>query len=213
MEKILVNLGYFLMLLALIVRDILWLRSILMCGQLTLAIYAILVNNTNVAFWNSLFFTINTIQVIRLIRERRPIKLAEELEDLYTNVFSTMTRREFLFFWNMGSIKEISNDFLIREGRHLERLYLLLSGSVGVIKDGRNLAKLSRGKFIAEMSFLTGETASADIKANGFVRYNSWNQEKLRSLEQLNPELLIKIQNILGKDLVFKIKTASENGT
>jgi len=211
METILVNLGYLLMLLALIVRDILWLRSILMSGQLLLAVYNFHIDNKIVACWNILFFCINTIQVIRLIRERRPIELPLDLADLHKTIFSTMSRREFLYFWHMGSIKEFSDNYIIRANQHLNELYLILLGSVNVMKDGKKLAELSKGRFIAEMSFLTGEPASADIIAEGQVRYISWNQEKLRSLEQLNPELLIKIQNILGKDLVGKIKVASNN--
>jgi len=59
------------------------------------------------------------------------------------------------------------------------------------------------------MSFLTGKTASADVYANGTVRYISWNQKKLKDCERLNPQLLIKIQNVLGKDLADKIHSSS----
>ena len=59
------------------------------------------------------------------------------------------------------------------------------------------------------MSFLTGEVATADTIANGNVRFLAWNQDKLRHLDQLNPQLLIKIQNILGKDLVAKLKSTT----
>ena len=208
-ERILVNLGYFLMLLGLIVRDILWLRSILMSGQLLLACYAIMINNHATAFWNTLFFLINTFQVIRLIRERKPIKLPTYLEELHKEIFSVMTQHELLYFWNLGSKKKTNNDLLIQEGEHLDELLLILSGNVDVIKNGNNITTLSSGDFIAEMSFLTEEPATADIVAKGEIEYITWNQEKLRSLGQLNPELLIKIQNILGKDLVNKIKDVS----
>ena len=56
------------------------------------------------------------------------------------------------------------------------------------------------------MSFLTGEEATANVIAQGNVKYIAWEQEKLKSLKQLNPDLLIKIQNILGKDLTMKLK-------
>ncbi len=54
-EKVLINLGYVLMLLAFAVRDILWLRSILIGGQLSIMAYALSINNNIVAFWNILF--------------------------------------------------------------------------------------------------------------------------------------------------------------
>ncbi len=209
-EKILVNVGYILMLLALVVRDMLVLRSLLMSGQLFITIYSLSIDNNAVAFYNTLFFIINSIQVIRLFRERRPIELSEELAELHKKIFSTMSKREFLTFWNMGYINEDSDSFIIKKGEHMDRLYLILSGFVDVLKNGRRITRLAKGSFIAEMSFLTGEPASADIQANGSVKHISWNQDKLRHMDQLHPDLLIKIQNILGKDLVNKIKIASE---
>ncbi len=209
-EKILVNAGYIIMLLALAVRDMLMLRSILMTSQLFIVIYAILIKNSDVAFWISLFFLINAVQLIRLIRERRPIELFDELEELYGLIFTSMSKREFLLFWNMGTRDKGADEKMIKKGERLDKLFLILSGSVEVIKDGKKIAYLTKGNFIAEMSFLTGEPASADIIAKGAVEYICWNQDKLRNIGRLHQTLLIKLQNILGKDLVNKIKIASE---
>jgi hypothetical protein len=209
MTQVIVNLGYALGLIALTVKDVLWLRSILMLSQLSLFSYALLMGNTNVAFWNILFFAINSIQVARLVRERRPLAIPAELQDLYTHVFRDMTPREFLYFWNTGHIDEVQDQILIQTGERMENISLILSGCVSVIKNNAVIAELTRGSFLAEMSFLTGEPASADVKANGTVRYICWEQEKLRGLKQLNPVLLIKIQNVLGKDLAGKVKASS----
>ncbi|HFE64193.1 MAG TPA: cyclic nucleotide-binding domain-containing protein [Caldithrix sp.] len=210
MLQVFLNLGYGLMLIALAVREIFWLRTILIAAQLSLFTYAIAAHNNNVAFWNFLFFVINTYQVIRLLKERRPIEIPQELEDIYANVFSTMTRREFLYFWHIGSRTEANNVQLIKQGVPLTELYFILKGKVNVIKDGRKIAELGRGSFVAEMSFLTGEPASARVVADGQIEHISWKQEKIRSLEQLNPNLFIKIQNILGRDLAGKVKMASD---
>ena len=209
MEQIFPHLGYGLMLLALAVRDILWLRSILVFAQLSLAAYAIMANNMAVAFWNVLFVCINSIQVVRILKERRPVELPADAADLYTEMFSVMSRREFLFFWQRGTINEVCDTWITREGERQNELSLILSGTVQVVKNGSAIARLSRGSFIAEMSFLTGEPASADVIAQGRVHCISWQQETLRSLEQANPQLLIKIQGVLGRDLVDKIRTAS----
>lgn len=208
--QVLVNIGYVFMLAALTVRDILWLRSLLVSAQLSLFSYGIISGNIPVAFWNALFFVINTYQVVRLIQQRRPIDLPEDLIDLYENIFPTMRRREFLYFWQMGNIHELKHKKLISKGENQKNLLLILSGEVEVKSTGKLIAKLSRGSFVAEMSFLTGEPATADVFVPEKASYISWNQQKLRSLEQLNPDLLIKIQNILGKDLTSKLKKDSE---
>ena len=109
MTYILVNLGYFFMFLALAAKDILLLRSILILGQLSLVSFGYFSDNLYVSFWNVLFFGINSFQIARLLRERRKIELPGELRDLYEQVFHSMSRREFLMFWNMGRVLDAMN--------------------------------------------------------------------------------------------------------
>ena len=211
--QVLINLGYIFMLAALAARDILWLRGLLVSAQISLFSYGLLSGNKPVMFWNALFFLINGYQVVRLIRQRSPIEIPDELTDLYEKIFSSMRRREFLYFWQMGNIHEVKHKRLISKGEPQKNLLLILSGEVHV-KNGDNLiATLSRGSFVAEMSFMTGDPATADVFVPDKAAYISWDQQKLRSLKQLNPDLLIRIQNILGKDLTSKLKkdSAAEN--
>ena len=208
-SHIILNLGYGLGIVALAVRDVLWLRSILMVSQLSLCTCATMLGNYNAAFWNLTFVCINLYHVIRLIRERRPIELPAELVDLHERIFSSMSKKEFLYFWQTGNARVVQDQLLIREGERQEDVSLILSGCVAVLKGGRTLAELGRGSFVAEMSFLTGDPASADVQASGEVEYVSWQQEKLRGLKMLNPGLYMKIQHILGKDLAGKVKASS----
>ena len=211
MTQYIVNLGYALGLAALAVKDVLWLRCILVLSQVSLSTYAILTGNLNVAFWNLLFLVINSVRIIHLMRERRPIPLPEELADLYHQVFSSMSTKEFLYFWNTGQISKTQNERLVKQGETLEKLSLILSGEVDIIINKKTVAQLQPNSFFAEMSFLTGDPASADVVAHGEIEYISWEQEKLHQLKLLNPTLLIKIQNILGKDLAGKVKASSRD--
>ncbi|MCP4196766.1 MAG: hypothetical protein GY762_06405 [Proteobacteria bacterium] len=43
-------------------------------------------------------------------------------------------------------------------------LLLILDGKVSVIKRDVQVAELSRGSFVADMSFMTAEPATADVK-------------------------------------------------
>ena len=51
--------------------------------------------------------------------------------------------------------------------RDRENLLLVLDGISCVEFDGKKIAFLDRGSFIAEISFLTGEPASAYVRADG----------------------------------------------
>ena len=114
-----------------------------------------------------LFVIVNTIQIARIINERHPRFIPEELIDLYDCNFSELTSKESLYFWNMGTLKEVTDEYFIRSGQTQENLLLVLDGISGVEFDGKKIAILDRGSFIAEISFLTGEPASADVRADG----------------------------------------------
>ena len=88
-------------------------------------------------------------------------------------------------------------------------LFFLISGRARVEKGGQTIATLSRGSFAAGLSFLSREPASADVLAEGAVEFNSWNQKKLRRLNKIDPELYVKIQGILGRDISNKMRAAS----
>lgn len=209
-NKALVNSGYFMQLIALLTKDILWLRAILIVAQSVVCAYAYRIGVMPIFFWNIAFVTINIVRLAGILNERRPIKLPSAEEDVYRLAFAAMTRREFLYLWEMGHTQEHDNQQLIHEGEKQKDLVLLLDGCVSVQRAGQHLARLGRGTFIAEMSFVSGDPASADVMADGRVRTRAWSQEKLFALEQLNPSLLIKLQNILARDLSSKVKAANQ---
>jgi voltage-gated potassium channel len=130
---------------------------------------------------------------------------------LYRQLFASMSRREFLLLWEMGDPRLYNGQQLVREGEKQAELVLLLDGEVSVRKGGHEIARLGRGTFVAEMSFVTGEPASADVIADGAVRCLAWPQEKLHHLERLNPALLVKLQKILARDLSGKVKAANRS--
>jgi len=208
LESVVLNASYGLIVIALLVRDILWLRSIIIVSELCMISYGLIVGNSMIPLWNSVFLAINSIQVIRLLLERRPIQLPPELLIIYEKVFRIMSKREFLYFWNTGKRFKEDDNYLCKEGEIQQELMLIISGEVIIEKLKKEITRLSTGSFVAEMSFLTSEPASADVKSNGCVEYIAWSQEQLKNLNHINPDLLIKIQVIIGKDLSSKLKSS-----
>lgn len=202
---VVMHLGYALNLASLAVRDVLWLRSIMLVSQGLLGFASFWIANYNVFFWNSVFIMVNAYHVVRIARERQPIPLPADIQDIYEEVFAAMTRREFLNFWLTGHVEEVRGP-LVEQGSRPERIMMVLEGSASVRKGGRELGRLGRKRFIAEMSFLTGDPASADVVAEQPVMIIGWEQSKLRSLSRLNPSLLNRLNQILGRDVVRKVK-------
>lgn len=201
-----VHLGYLLQLFALLARDVLWLRGILVVAQSVLAFYAWTQGLWPYVFWNLLFVAINTYWVSLLLRERRAVKIPGDLKTIHEKHFTALSPPEFLRLWQTGVRKSGTDLTLIRQGTQPEALYFLLEGEAVVRQDGRKVAHLGVGSFIGEMSLLTGEVCTADVAALGRIEFIAWPAQQLAQLRGRNPMLWSKVQSVLGHDLVEKIK-------
>jgi len=204
------HLGYLFTFLALSVKDMLRLRIILAIAQILLGFYQLSVLRFDVVIWNTIFTIVNIYHIVRIINERKIVFIPDEIKDIYNDIFNDFTSREFMNFWNLGEYKKSSNTLLIKEGEKQKNLYLILKGDVTVKRNENVLNTLKRGKFIAEMSLITDEPASANIYSNNNMEYIAWNQSELKHFQSSNKTLWIKLHNILSKDLIDKIKTTGK---
>ena len=202
---IFLNLGYFIVFLALAIREILWLRITITLGQSTLFSYSMLNGNYNIAFWNSVFVMVNIIQIIIIYRERQQLEIPEEVQDIYESIFHTNTDRQFLYFWDHGKIRFVENKTIIKAGDIQKDLMLVLNGTAKVMRGKDVIAKLHRGQFIAEISYITGKTASADVEVGEGLTYMTWDREILDNLRKTKPAIMEKLDRILTLDIAEKL--------
>ncbi len=205
-----VNCGYVLMLAGFFLRDVMWLRAAVATGQAFVAVSGGLAGRPWVLFWNALFMLINALWAARIYHERRPVSIPAEIRDLYDQIFAALSPKEFLAFWSSGIVKDWESGVVVRAGETPRDIFLVIDGMARVEHGGRVLSSLSRGRFFAEMSFLTGQPASADIHGGGNLRAISWPQQQLRDLKKAKPALFMKLQGILGCDIAAKLREANE---
>ena len=206
-KMILLNSYYVGLAVALLIKDILWLRTVMIIAGICVITYGILSSNNVIVGWNSLFATINIFQVIRILIENKGVKIDENVLDIYNNVFSDMAKKEFLRFWKQGQIlSSNSGDIICKDGVIQEDIFFIINGKVTVQKNEKKIVELSRGHFVAEMGFLTGKPASADVIAGENLRYIMWSYKKLKHLNEINPDFLGKLQLIISKDLTQKLR-------
>ncbi|MGY8782339.1 MAG: cyclic nucleotide-binding domain-containing protein [Fidelibacterota bacterium] len=204
---IILNIGYALTFVALAIREVLWLRITLTAAQITLFTYHYFyAANSSASFWTSVFVIVNSYNIFKIFLERRPKIIPDEIRDLYEGIFKNLTASEFLYFWNMGTIKSVNDDYFIHSGEKQNNLLLVLSGMANVEVNKKPIASLGRGSFIAEISFLTGEPASADVLAKGEVIFIAWKSERLKNLHHDNSVFWMKLQHALSEDLIKKVK-------
>ena len=205
--EIIIHLAYLITFIALSIRDVLFLRIVLSFACCLQVVYQYGFNdNPDIAFWNALFLITNLIQVAKLVKERSPVKIPDDIVDIYRTKFSDMTHREFLYFWSLGKQKDVNDISLISEGEYQKSLFLILSGTAAVSRDSRVIATLHRPEFVGEISFITREPASANVDAKSRLYYIEWDQEELRRLKIKNSQFWTKLNQCLGEDLAKKIK-------
>jgi len=208
----LLNIGFFFNFIALAFREILWIRVLLTMGYLlrffTQYYYE---SNINSSIWMIVFVIINLIQIIQILNERRKRHIEPKIVDLFETVFKSFTSYEFLTFWKRGVIKTFEPDsIIINAGEKQYSMMLILDGEVDVLKENKVITYLSRGHFVGEISFVSKEETIADVKAKTNVTYIMWTKKQIDDLKRDNKIFWIKLQNILMKDMIGKIKRSNK---
>lgn len=205
----LVHLANVFYLAAYLVKDILWLRVVTclagVCLLGTLAVQPVL---PWVAIaWNLLFLIINTVHIHLLWLERRPVALHPEEQRLHELVFHALRPRELKRLLAIGELRaHAAGERLVARGQPLDHLMVIVDGEARVHVGDRALAQLGPGKFIGELSYLTGQPPGAEVRAEGALRVAAWECTRLRAHLERRPEVRGALQHVLGADLASKLR-------
>lgn len=205
LEALLLHASNATVLLAFLFKDILWLRLIMVVSSLFMIGYGRISGQEMLAGWEVLFLAINAYHIVVLFKEREPLRLQGRLGEIHKQVFHEFSERDFLKLWNFGSERIYDGTPIVRQGETPADLLFIVEGKARVIKGKKTLVTLTSHDFIAEMSFLTGQPATATVRAQGPVRVRSWSQSALHDLESIDPPLMARIRSILGRDLSRKL--------
>ena len=74
------------------------------------------------------FIQINIMQIFIIYRDRQAVMIPEQIRDLYENIFSSMTNRELLNFWDHGKLHHADKETFITIGSTQSDLMLILNG-------------------------------------------------------------------------------------
>ncbi len=201
---LLIHVANVLYLFAFMVRDILWLRILTVIAASCLIPYFYFqpVPLMTPIYWNLTFTALNSYWIVRLFLERRPVKLSAEEQRLCELVFRTMTPREMIKILKLATWEEAAaGECFVERDKPLDRLMVIFSGKACVEVAGRNVTELEPGQFIGSISYVTEETAPANIVSLEPTRYVSWPKSKLKEFMNKNPDLHSALKTTLAVDL------------
>ena len=192
---------------AYVFSNIFWLRVFLVVAAILYIITGLSLGLTSMTGWNIAYLIINSYHVIMILYNKSTVLLPDELKEIYKESFSSLSTREFkkMAKTNPYHVYQ-SGDKIIGEGEITNELFLLLSGKASVMTSQNEIANISNGDFIGEMSFISKQTASADVFAKNVVVVAFWTHEDLYKLEQKNSDIYNRFLTIVGRDLVKKLQ-------
>ncbi len=113
-----------------------------------------------------------------------------------------MTPREMIKILKLATWEEAATgECFVERDKPLDRLMVIFSGKACVEVDGRNVTELEPGQFIGSISYVTEETAPANIVSLEPTRYVSWPKSKLKEFMNKNPDLHSALKTTLAVDL------------
>ena len=135
-----------------LVTDAVRFRFATVIGSSILALWGLVRADWGVVGWNIAFVLVNSVQTVRIIRDRA-IKLDDDDEALRQTYFPSLSPRDFLTLWTAGRAETIDPDVaLCVEGHQQEDILLLLEGSSRVTNESGLDIVLASPTFVGEIS-------------------------------------------------------------
>jgi CRP-like cAMP-binding protein len=197
-----------LLLVAYSVRDILWLRVFAVASALVSIPFYFL---QPAVLWAPLVWTIgfagiNSFQSLRLMLERRPVKLTAEEEEVRRLAFRDVLPRQLLRVLSIGAwTTEPPGARLIENGKVPDDLALIVRGNVRVSSAGSDIGLLGPGEFVGSALILGGVPPEFDAAVEEPVRAVRWNISALGKYLDANPDMRMVMQRHLARELSGKL--------
>jgi hypothetical protein len=135
--------------------------------------------------------TLPTLALVERVMFLRKVPLFEDLAPGDLKHVATLASER---LYPSGAVR-------VRQGGPGEELYIVVSGSVRVVTDGRLVAVRGPGDSVGEMAILTGEPRSATLSADGEVRALAIDRRQFEAILRDRPEIGLAVIRTLAQRL------------
>jgi CRP-like cAMP-binding protein len=208
------HLTYMLLVASMIMRSIMWMRTVALASGISgLAYSAIFLRDPVGTFWESLFIATNVIQLAILLREFR-FGAFSDGEKRFLSMFGksldpVLARR----LVRIAEWREVAAEtVLVRQGSAPPELISLVEGAARVERDGRIVAVLGPGDFVGELSLKTGGAAHATVVAASLCRIAGIERSVLQRLTAKEPEIAALIDAGVSRNVSLKLAQMTGGG-
>jgi hypothetical protein len=192
-----------------IVKDILWLRVLIIIGfniELVYHFRDLHAPEWAEIVWCGFYILVNGYQFTMLYRERRNLKFTDEELALHAKVFKDMPKSAFRKLLNIAGQEDLPTDFvMVHQNTTIDKLALISDGLAKIEVDDAIVSYVRNGQFVGEMSFLSGNLTTATVTTIDETRCLLWDKEQLKELMKKDIEVETSLRMVFNSDLLSKL--------
>ncbi len=190
-------------------KKMIWLRSTLVLASIMEIYYYWNITDSPLwtdIIWSVVFIATNIWWVSVLYYEKLTLNLGEHEKKMLEFTFSKMNPIHFKKLIRLGTIKTVpENTSLIKEKTYINELMLITRGLVQITRNDNVLAYLKDGRFVGEMSFMSGETTTANCDTLEETEMVVWDKDILTEFLKKNENIKKELNDVFSEDLIKKL--------
>jgi Popeye protein conserved region len=196
------------------VKDILWLRLLVMVGSLVVIPYYLLRTEPlwTPTVWSCVFITIHAVRAWGIVKERRPIAFTGEEQFLYDKTFSALSPQQFKRLLANGEWQDLDRGYVLHSiGSPSGSLEAVVSGELEARRHGRVLGHARPGDLAGLATVLGRSPELFDVMVTQPARVVRWRIVDLQKLVQTDESLASALRKIAAAAIAEKLILAVQD--
>lgn len=203
---------YFLLILSMLMRRMVWLRVFAVASGITKIIYrAFFAIDPVSVLWETIFVLVNLGQLAVIWYYERHHKFRDEQGHFVDNAPPGLDKSAIKRLLELSDLERYRpGDVLTREGEPVAKLLYLADGIVKIERGGTIVAICGPGDYVGELSFLSGKPATATAIVVKPARALAFDQKRLSKSIEVDAQLRRALESALNKNLAGKLGRGPE---
>jgi hypothetical protein len=202
---------YVLLVLSMLMRDMVWLRTIaIVAGVSRIIIRAAILYDPVTVLWETALVLINVGQLLLIWWDKRHTHSNEDEALLVSTVMPGLSGRALRQLMRLARWRTVEEGtVLLQEGQPVTDLLFVTDGAARIERGGMLVAICSRGDFVGEMSFVSGKVATATVIADRPMRLADFDVVALKAGLADDKDFRHALEASFNRNLIGKLNRAN----
>jgi hypothetical protein len=202
---------YALLVISMLMRRMVWLRTIaIVAGVSRIIIRSTILYDPVTVVWETALVLINVGQLLLIWWDKGHAHSNEHEALLAATILPGHSGRSTRKLMALARWRNVeAGATLLREGQPVTELLFVADGAAQIEKGGTLIAVCSRGDFVGEMSFVSGNAATATVIADRPMRLASFDAATLKARLAVDKDLRHALEASFNRNLIGKLSRSN----